>query len=93
VNVQASAGVATFRAGGAASAGVSASEGAFALLRTRAPAPRRPFEPGRLVLEERSVSFSPRRTTFGVGGRLQGGGSSFDADVGATSARITFEDE
>jgi hypothetical protein len=93
VNAQAAAGVGTFRAGGAASAGVSATEGAFALLRTRAPAPRRAFEPARLLLEERSVSFSSRRTTFGVGGRLEGGGSSFDADVGATSGRITFEDE
>jgi hypothetical protein len=81
-----------------ASAGVSASEGAFALLGTRTPRPRRPLDTSALVVRTESTRFSiTEKTQYAVGGRVLGDGSaSFRADVGqgtSFTSRIEFEED
>jgi hypothetical protein len=100
VEISASASAnASFRAGGRASAGVSASAGAFARLGVTArPAPARgPIDVVRILETAASVELTVDDVAaFGPGGRvLRRGGSSLDADVGASvslRARIEFEE-
>lgn len=87
----------TFRASGSASARVTATGGAFAMLRSPPTPSSASFNPALLVRNEQTSSVSTRNAVFAVGGQVRSQASSgLSADVGATSSfanHLEFDEE